>query len=195
MSELVSETSNAPCLFGKIGYNIGNLIPFTDGVMMLRISRRVDYATRIVLALALEEDRLTLREVRERMHIPPQFAKQLLSALIEAGIILTKRGPGGGLELARPAEAITLLDILQAIEGPVMISDCIAHPHTCPLSRDCPVRRRWARLQASLIDELRATTMAELAAESRAAANHQPLPIVPAFTIQEPDRESSSRFS
>ncbi len=162
---------------------------------MFRISRRVDYATRIVLALALEENRLTLREVRERMHIPPQFAKQLLSALIGAGLILTKRGPGGGLELARSAEAITLLDILQAIEGPVMIYDCIAHPHTCPLSEDCPVRRRWAHLQASLIDELRATTMAELAAESRAAANHQPLPIVPVFTIQTPDRESSSWFS
>ncbi len=153
--------------------------------MMLRISRRVDYATRIILALALEESRLTLREVRERMHIPPQFAKQLLSALIAADLIITKRGPGGGLELARPATTITLLDILEAIEGPVMISDCIAHPHTCPLSRDCPVRRRWAHLQASIVDELRATTLAELAAESQAAAEH-PLPIVPVFTL--PDR-------
>ncbi len=160
---------------------------------MFRISRRVDYATRIVLALALAEERLTLREVREQMHIPPQFAKQLLSALIGAGLIFTKRGPGGGLELARPAEAITLLDILQAIEGPVMISECIAHPHTCPLSHECPVRRRWAHLQATLIEELQATTLATLAAESRAAAKH-PLPIVPVFTIQTPDRESSSRF-
>ncbi len=140
---------------------------------MFRISRRVDYATRILLALALEERRLTLQEVRERMHIPPQFAKQLPAALIKAGLLRTKRGPGGGLELARPAEAITLRHILEAIEGPILISDCIAHPHTCPLSGGCPVRRHWAALQAVLTSTLEAATLAQLAAESRRATRQR----------------------
>ncbi len=132
---------------------------------MFRISRRVDYATRILLALAIEGRRLTLREVREQMHIPPQFAKQILAALIQAHLLRTKRGPGGGLELARPAEQITLRHVLEAIEGPLMISECIHQPHTCPLSLHCPVRRRWAQLQSVIVAELEAATLRTLAEE------------------------------
>jgi len=112
---------------------------------MLRISRDADYAARTVLHLAGagEGERITVREVAERRLIPKALIRRVVSRLAGAGILKTSRGRGGGIALARPASEISLLHVVEAIEGRIVLSDCVPHPKECPLSTDCPVRSCW----------------------------------------------------
>ncbi len=135
---------------------------------MLRINRKSDYAVRVMLALAKEapDIRLPTKAVQEAMLIPPAFLQRIVAELSKNGLIETFPGPNGGLSLARPAETITLKDILTAIDGPVRISDCLDEPEDCALEVTCPVRSRWARLQAMIVRELERTNLYQLAQEA-----------------------------
>ncbi len=135
---------------------------------MIKISRRTDYAVRVLISLAKHADEgpRSVQMIVEEMLIPLTFVKRIVADLVRAGLINSQRGSKGGLWLARPAEEITLLDVVEACDEPVTVSQCIDDPDFCPLSDDCPVRRRWARLRALLHKELRRTTIAQLAQES-----------------------------
>ncbi len=135
---------------------------------MIKISRRTDYAVRVLLSLAKHADESphSVQMIVEEMLIPLTFVKRIVADLVRAGLINSQRGSKGGLWLARPAEEITLLDVVEACDEPVTVSQCIDDPDFCPLSTDCPVRRRWARLRSLLRKELQRTTIAQLAEES-----------------------------
>lgn len=135
---------------------------------MMRINRRTDYAVRVVLALAEQPDgtRLSAQEIQGQMLIPRPFLNRIIADLSRAALIQTFPGPNGGLELARPAEAINLRQVWEAIEGRFAISDCLVSPGGCPLSGNCPVRCRWGRLQSLMLQELERTTLSELAADA-----------------------------
>ena len=139
---------------------------------MFRVNRRADYGVRVVLALARRPDgvRLPTYIVQEEMQIPHAFLQQIVAVLSRAAILATIPGPRGGLQLARPAEEITLRDVVEALEGPIVILECLCGPEVCPLGPSCPVRSRWGGLQEMILGELERTTMAALAADS-------PLPI------------------
>jgi Rrf2 family protein len=104
------------------------------------------------------------------MQIPRAFLQQIVAALSRASILKTTPGPKGGLQLARSAPEITLRDVVEALEGPILLSECLCEPEVCPLGPSCPVRSRWGGLQAMILKELERTTMAALAVNS-------PLPI------------------
>lgn len=140
---------------------------------MFKINRRTDYAVRVGVALAScpQGTRLPTQVIQREMLIPGPFLQRIISELSRAGLIATYPGPTGGIQLARPAEKITLFDFIQVMEGPLCLSDCLELPQDCPLSRECPVRGRWGRLQRLLLQELQRTTLADLAAESQAVAS------------------------
>jgi Rrf2 family protein len=123
---------------------------------MLQIARHTDYASRIVLHLAcLEEGALvSIAEIAEQRMLPAYFVRRLIGKLVQGGILATSRGSQGGIRLARPAAEITLLDLVQAMEGPVALNPCLTENHTCPFAASCPVQLVWAEatraLQASL---------------------------------------------
>jgi Rrf2 family protein len=100
------------------------------------------------------------------MQIPRAFLQRIVAALSRASILTTTPGPKGGLQLARSAAAISLRDVVEALEGPILISECLSGPEVCPLGPSCPVRSRWGGLQAMILGELERTTMAALAADS-----------------------------
>lgn len=143
---------------------------------MLRISRRTDYAVRVLLSLAIHKDegQRSMQDTADEMLIPFAFVKRIVADLSRAGLIITRRGAKGGLQLAKDADEITLLDVVEACEEPVEISPCIDDPDFCPLSDDCPVRRRWARLRAVMRKELSSVTIGQLARESLSKPKTQP---------------------
>ena len=139
---------------------------------MFRINRRTDYSVRVMLALAKRPfgERLPTRTIQDEMLIPRSFLQRIIADLSRAGLLATYPGPNGGLQLSRPAEQINLRHIWEAIEGELLVSDCLKAPGECPLDSGCPVRSRWGRLQSIIVHELERTNLAELAAEASGQA-------------------------
>jgi len=135
---------------------------------VFRINRRTDYSVRVMLSLAKRPfgERLPTRIIQDEMLIPRSFLQRIIADLSRAGLLATYPGPNGGLQLSRPAEQITLRHIWEAIEGELLISDCLKAPGECPLDSGCPVRSRWGRLQSMIVHELERINLAELACEA-----------------------------
>ncbi len=86
--------------------------------------------------------------------VPRQYLEQLLGNLRRAGLVSTVRGAQGGYQMARPAVDITLLDIIDAVEGPIELSECASNESTCEKSLSCPVRWVWQQVTDSINGEL-----------------------------------------
>jgi Rrf2 family protein len=132
---------------------------------MLGISRQTDYACRILLHLALCEPgvRVTAGQMADRRLIPASLVRRIVTQLSVAGLVKTSRGTDGGVELARPAAEISLLDVVQAIEGPLALNPCTQDPHLCRLMPVCPVHETWCKARANLEAELARATFDKLA--------------------------------
>lgn len=138
---------------------------------MLRINRQTDYAVRVILALAEQDGsrRISSAQVRDTMLIPESFMPRIVAQLAKSGLIKTFMGRDGGLLLGRPAEEITLKDVVEVFEGPIMLSECMeAEPDDeCPYKENCHVRSKWGRVQAAMLREMASISFADLALESR----------------------------
>jgi len=130
----------------------------------MEISRRTDYGIRVILDLAsLSDDaRASTQEIAERQSIPGPFLAKIISQLSLSGLVTTYRGAGGGVKLARPASEINLLQVIEALEGPIRLNRCVIEPKLCPRDEFCPVHDVWTKAQAELTDLLRITTFDEL---------------------------------
>ncbi len=131
----------------------------------MEISRRTDYGVRVILDLATQTEceRTSTQEIAERQNIPSPFLAKIVSQLSLAGLVTTYRGAGGGVMLARPAADINLLQVIEALEGPVRLNRCLIEPDACPQNGHCPVHDIWARAQGELINLLNCTTFDDLA--------------------------------
>jgi Rrf2 family protein len=78
-----------------------------------------------------------------------------------AGLLHTSRGARGGVSLARPAQEISLLEVVEAIDGPILLNDCVLDKNACSFSEDCPMRPVWCEAQKDLIDHLRTSNFAQ----------------------------------
>ncbi len=134
---------------------------------MFRINRQTDYAVRVVLALAKRPfgTRLSTADIGREMLIPAAFLARIVAELAQGGFIVTFPGREGGLQLARPAEEITLTEVVELMEGPLLLSECMLGEQTCPFEQACPVRRRWDGLQSVIAAELSRTKFSDLAQE------------------------------
>lgn len=137
---------------------------------MLKVNRQTDYAIRVLLALAKQQQgaRMSTREIQREMLIPAAFMVRIVAQLASVGLLTTFTGRDGGLQLSRPADMITLSDVLQAFEGPICLSECMKAQgdDDCPFRVHCPVRSKWGRVQAAMMRELASISFADLAAES-----------------------------
>ena len=135
---------------------------------MFRINRRTDYAVRVMLCLAKRPfgTRLSTQTIQNEMQTPRAFLHRIIADLSKVDLICTYPGPNGGVQLARPAGDINLRQIWEAIEGPLLVSECLETPQDCPLNAGCPVRPRWSRMQAVIAQELDHTSLEELAADA-----------------------------
>ena len=132
---------------------------------MTIITRKTDYATRVLLHLAMlpPGSWTTAQEVARRRLIPGRLIRHVISQLAKADLLVTKRGRGGGMRMARPASEISLLDVLEAMQGPFSLNVCIEDPGGCQLMPECPTYEAWLRAQDVLVRHLRQETLDKLA--------------------------------
>lgn len=137
--------------------------------MGLRLTNAADYAIRAMIHLAcIPEDGTAMASDIARVHgIPSSFAAKILRSLARAGLLRSTRGVKGGFALARSATDISLLDVVEAIEGPLELVDCTAEPCGCGLADECPAHPVWANVQAKIAELLRAATLEDLVSSPR----------------------------
>ena len=133
----------------------------------MEITRQADYAVRTVLDLARSPLGIRVRtsEIAERQKIPPTFLAKIVARLSVAGLVRTTRGATGGLSLARAPGEINLLEVVEAIDGPLAVNACVLDPDTCGFGETCPVHQVWCEAQSLLSNRLRETTFAQLSAD------------------------------
>jgi Rrf2 family protein len=128
----------------------------------MQITRQADYALRAMLYLAQLEpsQRAATSQIAEEQHIPPSFLAKIISQLSIAGLIHTSRGARGGVSLARNPGEISILEVVEAIDGPIALNECTHSVSSCPFGETCPLRPLWCETQADLVQRLRMTTFA-----------------------------------
>jgi FeS assembly SUF system regulator len=142
---------------------------------MLRISKLTDYATVLLGALAQAPERQqTAAALAARTRIGAATASKVLKQLHRAGLVASTRGLRGGYQLARPASAISAADILDALEGPVTLTDCAAGQGHCGIESTCRVGRAWQRVNDAIRRSLHDVSLAQLAGLD-AAPSHLPV--------------------
>ena len=131
----------------------------------MQITRQADYAVRAMVYLAQlgPERRAATNQIAQEKHIPPSFLAKIVSQLSVAGLLQTSRGARGGVSLARPADQISLLDVVEAIDGPILLNECVGEGTTCLFGDDCPMKPIWCDAQKDLVTQLGRTTFAQVA--------------------------------
>ncbi len=133
--------------------------------MQAVLGRKGDYSVRAMLHLARHagQGRQKARVVAADMDIPDRYATQILANLVGHGLITATAGPDGGYELARSADTISLLEVVEAAEGPIRLEQCVLRGGSCDWLDSCPVHEAWSRAQRALIQELAKTSVSDLA--------------------------------
>jgi Rrf2 family protein len=126
----------------------------------MQITKQADYAVRAMVFLAKLEpnQRAATSQIALEQKIPPSFLAKIISQLSISGLIHTSRGAHGGVTLARPPAKISMLDVVEAIDGPISLNDCTLAPETCDHSVNCPMHVIWSDLQKELVGKLHLTT-------------------------------------
>ena len=118
---------------------------------MLRISKLTDYGTVVLAHLASADSRVcSAAEVSDATGIAPPTVSKLLKALARAGLVISTRGANGGYELARPAHEISAASVIDALEGPVSITECSATDSNCDFEDVCNVGNAWQRINVAI---------------------------------------------
>ena len=136
----------------------------------MRLSSMADYAVVTMSAAARHCGmvRVSAAQLAEETGLPPATVQKLVSKLSAAGLLRASRGAGGGLKLARPAAAISLADIVEAVEGPIALTSCVEQGrHDCRMEVVCTVRPHWGAVNDAVRGALAGvplTRLAEIAA-------------------------------
>ena len=133
--------------------------------MGLQLTRGGEYAVRAMTYLARfpEGHVASLHEIGQAQDIPASFLAKILQSLVRSGLAVSQRGAHGGFALARPAADITMRAVIEAVDGPIALNECVLWPEDCSRSGDCEVHGAWLRAQAQLMDVLESVTLRTLA--------------------------------
>ncbi len=129
---------------------------------MLRIGKLTDYGT-LILTRMIGGECLSATELAEQTRLGPATASKILKALARTGIVRSVRGARGGYSLARPADEISAAQIIDALEGPVAITECATGAGNCELETLCGVGNAWQHINVAIRRALDDISLAELA--------------------------------
>ena len=131
-------------------------------------SSSTEYAIRALTYLARKPEgtAVPIKEVAEKEDLPPHFLAKIMQTLAKQGLLHSYKGRGGGFSLARPASDITLLEVIQAIEGPRFGEGCFLGLDECTEEGPCALHHEWGRIRQELFDVLGGNTVQELLDES-----------------------------
>jgi len=135
----------------------------------MQITKQADYALRAMLYLTRLDtnQRAITSQIAEFQEIPSSFLAKIISQLSIAGLIHTSRGARGGVKLARLPEEISLLDVVEAIDGPIALNECVADPSICAFGNSCPLHEVWCDTQKEMIKRLKEATFDKLIERER----------------------------
>jgi len=127
------------------------------------VTRETDYAIRTVLFLARERHSIvSATQISRAVNIPRSFLAKILQRLVRSGILISLRGVNGGFQIARNPSKISLLAIMEAVQGMASISACAIDSKICKLNRSCTVHPVWVKMRAEIENRLRKETIQRL---------------------------------
>jgi Rrf2 family protein len=134
----------------------------------MQITRQADYAVRAIYYLSNlgSDKRASTSQIAKEQNIPPSFLAKIISQLSVAGLLHTSRGARGGVSLAREPHEITMLDVVESIDGPILLNECVEDAHGCQFDKECPMQSMWCEIQDTLVARLKSTTFADFVASS-----------------------------
>jgi len=136
--------------------------------LALVITRATEYAIRTIIFLARQprETIVLKKDICRTQNVTPAFLTKILQPLIKKGIVSSQRGVGGGFLLARDPQDISILDLLEAQEGPLSLNHCLTDENACNRDAYCAAHQVWSEAQAAMIRVLKSRSIAQLAAMS-----------------------------
>ncbi|HHV93656.1 MAG TPA: Rrf2 family transcriptional regulator [Firmicutes bacterium] len=137
----------------------------------MAITKKAEYAVLILMDLVLQlgDEFSTAQEIAERQRIPQTFTPQIIAILTRAGWIEGVRGPGGGVRPVVDLSSLSVLDVIETVDGPVVITRCLTEEAqmTCENRGQCPLCKLWAEAQEAMLKVLREATIGKLAEEKQ----------------------------
>ncbi|HEX2964790.1 MAG TPA: Rrf2 family transcriptional regulator [Oculatellaceae cyanobacterium] len=132
------------------------------------ITRQADYAVRCVLFLSKDTNRVvSAGNIAETLAVSRTFLAKILQRLSRNGIVTSAQGTAGGFELAKKPREINILDVIEAVQGPLAVNLCAVDNHKCGLSRTCAVHPVWVELRNGIEAKLRRETFAKLVTKKK----------------------------
>jgi Rrf2 family protein len=134
----------------------------------MQLTRAADYAVRVMIRLAglPPGTRASRADLAEEAECPEQFLSKVLQSLTHAGLVVSHRGNTGGFELSPGNRNASVLQVVEAVEGPVRLNLCLTSPHACERQTWCPTHAVWAEAQAAMAGVLQKATISALAEEA-----------------------------
>ncbi|MEM8800181.1 MAG: SUF system Fe-S cluster assembly regulator [Pseudomonadota bacterium] len=138
---------------------------------MIRLSKLADYAVVVMAAMGRDHEKTySATDLARETGVPAPTVAKLLGALARADLLSSRRGVGGGFQLARATNEISVADMIEAIDGPIAVTACIDHaPGDCSLETICGMRPHWQMINAAISDALKQISLADLASKTLAA--------------------------
>jgi Rrf2 family protein len=143
---------------------------------MLRLSKKTDYALiALSYVAALGNKPASAREIAERHDVPVELLAKVLQRLVQRGVLKSHQGIHGGYQLARPADTITVAEIVEAIDGPLILTVCGTTEDRCEQFSKCNIRDPLHKIRDRIIGALMACTIAELVADRTDSPTPMPI--------------------
>src|SRR5665213_2065191 len=136
----------------------------------MQLTRAADYAVRVVIHLATHtEGRVLLPELAAATDAPESFLSKVLQALSRGGLISSRRGQSGGFQISQGGREASMLQVIEAIDGPICLNVCLISGKSCQRKAHCPAHPVWAQAQMAMVEVLSRAMVAELGFEAQAA--------------------------
>jgi Rrf2 family protein len=147
----------------------------------MQLTRAADYAVRVMIHLAglPAGTRASRGELARAAECPEQFLSKVLQSLTRAGLVISHRGNTGGFELPEAHVGTSILDVVQAIEGPVRLNLCLTSEHACSRQESCPAHGIWAEAQEAMLGVLQSVSIGRLAKKVTAQNGNGAVPDTP----------------
>ncbi len=131
----------------------------------MQLTRAADYAVRVMIHMSSlpANSRLPLGKLAAAVLVPESFLSKVLQTLTRAELLVSHRGTDGGFELAPGTSKITMLDVIQAVDGPIQLNACLRKDRQCERLGDCPAHPVWVRAQEAMLSVLSAAVISDLA--------------------------------
>ena len=131
---------------------------------MIRLTKAGEYGLRAVRYLVENGDksRISIGDISENKKIPEPFLRKLFKPLVQQGIIFSTRGVSGGVRLSRDPKEITVLEVVEALEGPLALNECLLEDASCEFVTECGMYDVWDEAQAAMAKVLRSKNLTDL---------------------------------